>query len=43
MKTIVEGHEGHIDVRSDPATGTTFTMTFPLVRAPVSKRPPAVA
>ncbi len=43
VKTIVEGHEGHIDVRSDPTTGTTFTMTFPLVKAPVSKRPKAVA
>lgn len=36
VKTIVESHEGHIDVRSEPGTGTTFTMTLPLVRAAAS-------
>ena len=35
VKTIVESHEGRIDVRSEPGTGTTFTMSLPLVRAAV--------
>ena len=43
VKTIVEGHEGHIEVRSDRGTGSTFTITFPLVTAPVGKRRSAVA
>jgi PAS domain S-box-containing protein len=43
VKTIVEGHDGHIDVLSDPGTGTTFTITFPIVKAPVSRRPSTVA
>jgi PAS domain S-box-containing protein len=33
VKTIVESHEGRIDVRSAPDEGTTFTITLPLSRA----------
>jgi len=33
VKTIVESHEGRIDVRSAPGEGTTFTITLPLTRA----------
>ncbi len=32
VKTIVEGHEGHIEVQSEPGSGTTFTVTLPLVQ-----------
>jgi signal transduction histidine kinase len=35
VKTIVESHEGRIDVRSAPGEGTTFTITLPLTRASV--------
>ena len=30
VKTIVANHDGHIDVRSRPGAGTTFTITLPL-------------
>jgi signal transduction histidine kinase len=33
VKTIVESHEGRVDVRSVPGEGTTFTITLPLTRA----------
>jgi hypothetical protein len=36
VKTIVESHEGQIDVRSEPGVGTTFTVTLPLVKAAVA-------
>jgi PAS domain S-box-containing protein len=32
VKTIVESHEGRVEVRSAPGEGTTFTITLPLVR-----------
>ena len=30
VRSIVERHDGHIDVHSHPGQGTTFTMTLPL-------------
>ncbi|MET0998625.1 MAG: ATP-binding protein [Marmoricola sp.] len=38
VKTIVESHEGHIDVQSEQGAGTTFTVTLPLVKAPAVAR-----
>ncbi len=35
VKTIVESHEGRVDVRSAAGEGTTFTITLPLTRAAV--------
>jgi PAS domain S-box-containing protein len=37
VKTIIESHEGRIDVRSEPGEGTTFTITLPLTRSPVRR------
>ena len=33
VKEVVEAHQGYIDVRSDPAGGTTFTLSFPVSEA----------
>ena len=33
VKTIVESHDGRIDVRSAPGEGTTFTITLPMNRS----------
>ena len=38
VKTIVESHDGRIDVRSAPDEGTTFTITLPLTRT-AGRRP----
>jgi PAS domain S-box-containing protein len=35
VKTIVESHEGRVDVRSAPGEGTTFTITLPHTHASV--------
>ena len=35
VKTIVESHEGRVDVRSAPGEGATFTITLPLARTKV--------
>ncbi len=37
-RQIVDRHHGHIDVRSEPGRGTTFTVRLP-VRLPASARP----
>ena len=31
VKEVVEAHQGYIDVRSHPDTGTTFTLSFPIL------------
>ncbi len=36
VREVVEAHQGYIDVRSDPAGGTTFTLSFPIVETAAS-------
>lgn len=31
VKEVVEAHQGYIDVQSSPDSGTTFTLSFPLI------------
>ena len=31
VKEVVEAHQGYIDVRSNPDTGTVFTLSFPIL------------
>ena len=31
VKEVVEAHQGYIDVKSDPNSGTTFTLSFPII------------
>ena len=40
---IVEQHGGHIEVRSVPGDGTTFSMTFPLIEVSAELTPTSVA
>ena len=36
VKSIVERHDGTVQVSSDPAAGSRFTVTLPLVRQPAA-------
>lgn len=38
-KDVMESHGGRIRVESQPGTGTTFTLKFPLVATPTTSRP----
>ena len=38
VKNIVEGHDGRIDVQSDPSYGTRFLIVLPVAQGPLSQR-----
>ena len=43
-RQIVERHQGHIEVKSQPERGTVFTITLPMLAKPVQvEAPSAVA
>ena len=41
-REIIEGHDGRIEVRSEPGRGTTFRICLPLSTAPLPEREPLI-